>query len=78
MLGLFYSLASLGGGLLCLAGFAALLGIWGWMLADALLHEPNDGWDKLLWVYAVLLTAPLGGVIYLVARRPRRIRQVGE
>ena len=66
------------GGLLCVGAFAALVGIWGWMLADALLHEPNDGWGKLLWVYAVLLTAPLGGLYYLVVRRPRRVREVGE
>ena len=69
---------SIVGGLACLAVLAALIGLWGWMLADALIHEPNDGWGKLLWVYAVLLTVPLGGVVYLVGRRPRRLREVGE
>ena len=69
---------SLLGGLACVGLFAAVVAVWGWMLADALLHEPNDGWSKLLWVYAVLLTAPLGGLFYLVVRRPRRVREVGE
>ena len=69
---------SIVGGLACLGAFVLLLGLWAWALADALVHESNDGWAKLLWVYAVLLTVPFGGLAYLVARRPRRVRELGE
>ena len=66
------------GGLLCVGVVAVLAGVWGWILADILRHEPNDGWLKLVWVYAVLLTVPLGAFIYLFARRPDRLREYGE
>ena len=66
------------GGMLCV-GFATLaVGVWAWLLADVLRHEPNDGWMKLFWVYAVLLTWPWGGLVYFFARRPHRLREFGE
>ncbi|NNJ28176.1 hypothetical protein [Alienimonas chondri] len=64
--------------LLVLAGIVLLVGAWGWVLGDVLRHEPNDGWEKLMWVYIVLLTWPWGGALYVFIRRPERLREYGE
>ncbi len=64
--------------LLALAGAVLLAGLWGWLLADVLRHESNDGWGKLLWTYAVLLTPPWGAAAYFFFRRPERLREYGE
>ena len=69
--------ASLLGGLLCLGLFGAACGLWGWMLAEILLHEPNYGPAKPLWLYAVLVMFPLGGLVYLLFRRGQRRRLYG-
>ncbi|MEM9702429.1 MAG: hypothetical protein AAF907_08300 [Planctomycetota bacterium] len=55
-----------------------LIGAWSWMMADVLRHEPNDGPDKLLWAFAVLLFWPLSGAYYFFVRRPERLREYGE
>ena len=48
---------------------------WVSVLADCLLNEPNDGWGKLIWVLAIVLTFVIGAAIYYLGRRPRRIQQ---
>ena len=65
-------------GILCVGAVILTVGAWGWLLADVLRHESNDGWMKLFWVYAVLLTPPWGGLVYFFARRPDRLREFGE
>lgn len=58
---------------------ALAAGLWAWVLADVLRHEPNDGWGKLLWTYFVLLLVPpVGAALYLLVRRPERLREYGE
>jgi len=41
-------------------------------------HEPSEGSEKLIWVIVIALTTFIGAVLYLVMRRPARIRQHGK
>lgn len=50
---------------------AALI-FWISVLADCLLHEPDNGMGKLVWVLAIVLTGVIGAAIYHFGRRPRR------
>ena len=56
-----------------------LLGIpfWIWMLIEAATKEKSDSQDRLIWVLIVLLGGPLGALIYLFARRPKRVAELG-
>ena len=78
MTGLFGVLV--GAGLWVVGAMVAVLaaGLWGWVIADILRHEPTDGWSKLGWAYGVLLTPPWGALVYVFARRPHRLREYGE
>jgi glucose-6-phosphate-specific signal transduction histidine kinase len=51
---------------------------WISVLADCLLNEPNDGWSKVVWVLAIILTFVVGAGIYHLGRRPRRLAQQNE
>ena len=59
------------------AGLAAFI-FWAGALADCLLNESNDGWGKLVWVLAIVLTFVVGAAIYYLGQRPRRLRQQKE
>lgn len=59
------------------AGVAALI-FWVGALADCLLNEPNDGWGKLVWVLAIVLTFVVGAAIYYLGQRPRRLARMRE
>ena len=52
--------------------------LWIWMLIDCINHEPSEGNDKLIWVLVIVLTGWIGALIYLFARRPKRIRMYGR
>lgn len=68
--------------LACLGAFGLLLlaafGIWVWALVDCLRNEPGDGNDKTVWTLVILFLHGLGGALYLLVRRPQRIREVGH
>ncbi len=71
-----------GFGLLCFL-FPLLLGVlgtvfWIWMLVDCLIKESSEGNDKIIWALVILLTHFLGALIYYIARRPTRIRELGR
>lgn len=51
---------------------------WIWMLVDCATKEPSEGNDKIVWVVIIVLTHWLGALIYLLARRPERIRKYGR
>ena len=51
---------------------------WVSVLADCLLNEPNDGWGKLVWVLAIVLTFVIGAGIYYLGQRPRRLARMKE
>lgn len=51
--------------------------LWIWALIDCLQHEPSSGNEKIVWVIVILLTHWIGALLYLLVRRPQRIRQYG-
>lgn len=54
------------------------LGLWVWMLIDCATNEPSEGNDKLIWILVILFTSGIGALIYLIVRRPERIRMYGK
>jgi hypothetical protein len=54
------------------------LGSWIWMLTDCISHEPSEGNDKVIWLLVIVLAGWIGALIYLLARRPKRIRRYGR
>jgi len=55
-----------------------VIGFWIWMLVDCLKNEPAEGNDRITWVLVIALAGWIGALIYLFARRPTRIRQLGR
>ncbi len=51
---------------------------WIWMLVDCATKESNQGNDKIIWILVIALTHFLGAAIYLLVRRPQRIREFGS
>jgi hypothetical protein len=51
---------------------------WIWMLIDCLTKESDQGNTKVAWVLVIALTHWLGALIYLLARRPQRIKELGK
>ena len=58
-------------------GLVALV-FWIWTLVDCVTKEPSEGNDKIVWVLVIVLLSWLGALIYLVVRRPQRIKQFGK
>ena len=52
--------------------------LWIWMIIDCATKEPSSGNDKLIWILVILLTNWIGALIYLLVRRPQRIREFGR
>jgi hypothetical protein len=64
-------------------GAAILFGIagtvfWIWALVDCATKEPNEGSSKVVWILVILLTHFLGAILYVLIRRPDRLREVGR
>ncbi|RMG35178.1 MAG: hypothetical protein D6725_13055 [Planctomycetota bacterium] len=51
---------------------------WIWVLVDCLVNEPSQGNEKIAWAVVILLGNLLGALLYLVIRRPERIRRFGR
>ena len=58
------------------AGVGTIL--WIWMLVECLTRESSEGNDKLVWVLIIVLAHWIGALVYLLVRRPQRIRQFGR
>jgi phage-related holin len=61
----------------------AVLGIggtilWIWMIVDCATKEKSEGNEKVVWILVIVLTHWIGALIYLLARRPRRIQEMGR
>lgn len=56
----------------------AVVAFWVWLLVDCIKNEPAEGNDRVVWVIVIALLGWLGALIYLLARRPTRIRQFGR
>ena len=50
---------------------------WIWMLIDCATKESSQGNDKVVWIIVIALTHLIGAVIYLLVRRPQRMRELG-
>jgi DMSO reductase anchor subunit len=64
-----------GGFLLFFVLWGASIGVWIWMLVDAI-RVPDESiyrsGNKLTWVLVIVLAGIIGAIIYLAAGRPRR------
>lgn len=54
------------------------LPFWAWMIVECITKEPKEGNDRLLWLLVLLLANWIGALIYFLARRPARIRELGR
>jgi len=52
--------------------------LWIWMLVDCATKEPDQGNDKMVWVLIIVFTHWMGALIYMLIRRPQRIREYGK
>jgi hypothetical protein len=52
--------------------------LWIWMIIDCAMNEPAEGNEKIVWILVIVFAHVLGALIYLLVRRPERIRQYGK
>jgi len=58
--------------------FLAMFAFWIWMLIDCATNEPSAGNEKIVWILVIIFAHWIGALIYFLARRPTRIREVGR
>ena len=51
---------------------------WIWMLVDCATKEPSECNEKIVWILVIVFTHWIGALIYLLVRRPERIRLHGR
>jgi hypothetical protein len=56
----------------------AILAFWIWTLVDCVKNEPSQGNDKIVWVLVIVLASGIGALIYILVRRPERLRLYGK
>ena len=52
--------------------------LWIWMIVDCATKEPSEGNGKVVWILVIVFTHWVGALIYLLARRPKRIQMYGK
>ena len=52
--------------------------LWVWALVDCATKEADTGNNKVAWVIVIALTHVFGSAIYLLVRRPQRIKELGR
>ncbi|MGB9741954.1 MAG: PLD nuclease N-terminal domain-containing protein [candidate division WOR-3 bacterium] len=52
--------------------------LWIWTLVDVLTKESDENSNRLIWGLIVGLTYVIGAIIYLIVRRPERIKKSGN
>jgi hypothetical protein len=60
-----------------LAALAASV-FWIWALVDCAMKEPGTGSNKVVWILVILFTHFVGALLYVLIRRPERIRETGR
>jgi hypothetical protein len=60
----------------CIGLFGTVL--WIWMLIDCATKETDQGNTKLIWILIIVFTHVLGALLYLLIRRPQRVRELGH
>jgi membrane protein DedA with SNARE-associated domain len=63
------------GALLC---NAVVLVFWIWILIDVVKYETDDENHRLIWVIIVAVVGPIGALVYLFVRRPKREATLGR
>ena len=74
---------SMAAGLVIWLLFLIVIGIggtalWIWMIVDCATNEGPEGNEKLVWILVIVMTGFIGALIYLLARRPKRMQQYGH
>jgi hypothetical protein len=52
--------------------------LWIWMLVEVLTRETDESNTRLLWTLVIIFTHWLGALIYLIVRRPERVKTLGR
>lgn len=52
--------------------------LWIWTLIDCIKNEPTEGNERIVWVVVIAVASWIGALIYLIARRPKRIGSLGR
>ncbi len=63
-------------GVVVVIGIAGFV-LWLWALIDCASKEPTEASEKVIWILVIVLV-PFGAILYLLIRRPQRIRQFGR
>ena len=66
---------------ICLVGglfSVCALAFWIWMMVEVLTRETDEGNNRLIWALVIVFAHWVGALIYLLARRPERIRKLGR
>ena len=61
-------------GIVSVAAFA----VWLWTLLDCVRMEPRDSSMRWIWILIVFMAGGVGAVVYLLYRRPQRIKLFGK
>jgi hypothetical protein len=48
------------------------------VLVDCATKETDQGNTKIVWILIIVFTHWLGALIYLLARRPQRLKELGR
>ena len=59
-------------------GALAALAFWIWAIVEVATKEPSEDQDRLMWLLIVLLLGWIGALVYLIVRRPERLRKYGR
>ena len=52
--------------------------LWIWTLLDCINNETDEGNERVIWVVVIAAAQLIGALIYLIARRPKRIATLGH
>jgi hypothetical protein len=52
--------------------------LWIWMLIECLTKEGDEHNNRLIWTLVIVFTHAIGAIIYLLVRRPQRIKELGK
>jgi hypothetical protein len=52
--------------------------LWIWTLIDCINNETDDSNERVIWVVVIAAAQLIGALIYLIARRPKRIATLGH
>ncbi len=52
--------------------------IWLWALISCIKYEADTGNTKIVWVLVIAIVPCMGALLYLIIRRPQRIKELGR